>query len=74
MDQAVIIRKDQSGKQTESTVDLKKVIHRQSEDVTMRASDILYVPDNRTKEVLVKAAEIAVGIATAVVIFRLANQ
>jgi polysaccharide export outer membrane protein len=74
MDQAVIIRKDQSGKQTENTVDLKKVIHRQAEDVTMRASDILYIPDDRTKEVLVKAAEIAVGIATAVTVFRLANQ
>ena len=74
MDQAVIIRKDQNGKQTETTVDLKKVIHRQAEDVTMRPSDILYVPDNRTKEALIRAAEIGIGIGTAVTIFRLAGQ
>lgn len=74
MDQAVIIRKDQNGKQTETSVDLKKVIHRQAEDITMRASDILYIPDNRTKEALIRAAEIGIGIGTAVTVFRLANQ
>ena len=71
-DQAVILRKDESGKQTETPVDLKKVIQRQTEDITMRASDILYVPDNRTKEALIRAAEIAIGIGTAVAVFRLA--
>ena len=70
--QAVIIRKDQNGKQTETPLDLKKVIQRQSEDITMHASDILYIPDDRTKEALLRAAEIGLGIGTAVAIFRLA--
>jgi polysaccharide export outer membrane protein len=74
LDHAVIIRKDQSGKQTETPVDLKKVVHRQSEDVTMRASDILYIPDDRTKEALIRAGEIALGVGTSVAIFRLAYQ
>jgi polysaccharide export outer membrane protein len=69
---AVIIRKDDTGKQTETQVDLKKVLNRQSEDITMRPSDILFVPDDRTKQALLKTAEIALGIGVAVAVFRLA--
>jgi polysaccharide biosynthesis/export protein len=69
---AVIIRKDDTGKQTETPVDLKKVLNRQSEDITMHPSDILFIPDDRTKQALIKAAEIALGIGTAVAVFRLA--
>ena len=69
---AVIIRKDDTGKQTETQVDLKKVLNRQSEDITMHASDILFIPDDRTKQALFKAAEIGLGIGTAVAVFRLA--
>jgi len=69
---AVIIRKDDTGKQTETQVDLKKVLNRQSEDITMHASDILFIPDDRTKQALIKAAEIALGIGAAVAVFRLA--
>ena len=46
MDHAVIIRKDDQGKQTETEVDLKKVLNRESEDLQLRASDILYVPES----------------------------
>jgi len=69
---AVIIRKDDQGKQTETEVDLKKVLARQTEDITMRASDILYIPDDRTKEVLLRAAELGIAVGTAVAVFRLA--
>jgi polysaccharide biosynthesis/export protein len=69
---AVIIRKDDTGKQTETQVDLKKVLNRQSEDITMHPSDILFIPDDRTKQALIKTAEIALGIGTATAIFRLA--
>ncbi len=69
---AVIIRKDDTGKQSETQVDLKKVLNRQSEDISMHASDILFIPDDKTKQALVKAAEIALGIGTAVAVFRLA--
>jgi polysaccharide export outer membrane protein len=69
---AVIIRKDDTGKQTETQVDLKKVLNRQSEDITMHPSDILFVPDDRTKQALIKAGEIALGIGAAVAVFRLA--
>jgi protein involved in polysaccharide export with SLBB domain len=71
---AVIIRKDDSGKQTETQVDLKKVLNRQSEDITMHPSDILFIPDDRTKQALIKAGEIALGIGAAVAVFRLAYR
>jgi polysaccharide export outer membrane protein len=69
---AVIIRKDDTGKQTETPVDLKKVLNRESEDITMHASDILFIPDDRTKQALFRALEIGLGIGTAVAVFRLA--
>jgi polysaccharide export outer membrane protein len=71
---AVIIRKDDTGKQTETPVDLKKVLSRQSEDITMHPSDILFIPDDRTKQALLKAGEIALGVGTAVAVFRLAYR
>jgi polysaccharide export outer membrane protein len=73
LDHAVIIRKDNQGKQTATEVDLKKIIHLQEEDLQMRASDILYIPDNKTKAAVVQALQIALGVGTAVAIYRLGN-
>ena len=70
LDHAVIIRKDNQGKQTETEVDLKKVLHQQTEDLPMRASDVLYIPDDHVKEVLIQALQISVAVATAVAIYR----
>jgi len=72
LDHAVIIRKDGTGKQTETEVDLKQVLDQKSEDIQMRASDVLYIPDNRTKQVLLQALQISVAVATAVAIYRIA--
>lgn len=69
---AVIIRKDDQGKQTETEVDLKKVLNRESEDLQLHASDILYVPDDRTKEVLLGALALGVAVGTATAIYRVA--
>ncbi|MGB8493865.1 MAG: polysaccharide biosynthesis/export family protein [Candidatus Acidiferrum sp.] len=69
---AVIIRKDDQGKQTETEIDLKKVLNRESEDLQLHASDILYVPDDRTKEVLLGAVALGVAVGTAVAIYRVA--
>ena len=72
LDHAVIIRKDNQGKQTQTEVDLKKILHQESEDIQMRASDVLYIPDNRVKEALIRTLEIGVAIATAVAIYHVA--
>jgi polysaccharide biosynthesis/export protein len=74
LDHAVIIRKDSQGKQTETEVDLKKIIARQSEDLQMHASDILYVPDSKGKEALYQGLQIAAAVATSVAIYRVAYR
>jgi hypothetical protein len=53
-------------------VDLKRILHRESEDLQMRPSDVLYIPDNRTKQILLRTAELAVALGSAVAIYRLA--
>ncbi len=53
-------------------MDLKKVLSRQSEDITMHPSDILFIPDDKTKQALLKTAEIALGVAAGVAVIRLA--
>jgi protein involved in polysaccharide export with SLBB domain len=74
LDHAVIIRKDEQGKQSETEVDLKKILQRESEDLQLRPSDILYVPNSRTKQVLIRAAEIGLAVGTSVALYRLAYQ
>ena len=74
LDHAVIIRKDNQGKQTETEVDLKKIIGFQAEDVQMRASDILYIPDNKTKAAAYQVMMAAISIGTAIAIYRVAYQ
>jgi protein involved in polysaccharide export with SLBB domain len=71
-DHAVIIRKDSMGQQHEVTVDLKKVVNRQAEDLQLQPSDILYVPDSATKQALLRAAEFGVALGSGVALYRLA--
>jgi len=69
---AVIVRKDDQGKQTETEVDLKKVLNRESEDLQMRPSDILIVPGSRTKQVLLSAVAMGTAMGSAIAIYRIA--
>jgi polysaccharide export outer membrane protein len=71
-DHAVIIRKNEQGQQHEVDVDLKRVLKRETEDVQLLPSDILYVPDSRAKAALLKAAEVGVAIGTGIALYRLA--
>jgi polysaccharide export outer membrane protein len=71
-DRAVIIRKDNQGKAHEVAVDLKKVQNRQTEDVLLQPSDILYVPDSGVKQALIRAAEFGLVLGSAVALYRVA--
>jgi len=73
-DHAVIIRKDAAGKQLEIPVDLSKIVKRESEDVRLLPSDILYVPTSGAKATLIRAAEIAAIVGTAVLIYRVGQH
>lgn len=70
--QTVIIRKDTNGKEHELPLDLRKIEKRQVEDVALLPSDIIYIPDSGTKEVLLRAAEFGIGLGSAVLLYRLA--
>lgn len=71
---AYLVRTDNQGKQLQTEIDLKKILTRESEDVQMRASDILYIPDDRVKEAVIRTTEIAIGLATGVALYRLAYK
>jgi len=73
-DRAVIVRRDTQGQQHEVAVDLKRVLRRETEDVQLQPSDILYVPESASKQAMVRAAELGVAIGTAAAIFRIANH
>jgi polysaccharide biosynthesis/export protein len=70
-DHAVIVRKDIDGQQHEVPVDLRKVMKFQTEDLQLRPSDILYVPNSGTKTALTRAGELALAVGTGVLIYRL---
>ena len=71
-DHAVIIRRDSQGQQHEIPVDLKKVLHRQTEDVQLQPSDILYVPDSGAKQAILRAAEFGIALGSGVALYRVA--
>jgi len=72
--QAVVIRKDTQGRQHEVSVDLKKVVRREAEDLQLQPSDILYVPENAGKQALLRAAEVGLAVGSAIAVFRIANR
>ena len=72
-DSAVILRKDATGQQREVVVHLKKILARKDEDVLLLPSDILFVPESGGKRTAIRLAEIALGIGSAVTIFRVAH-
>src|SRR5215469_9856256 len=65
-----IVRKDGQGKQTATEVDMNKIIHLQEEDLPVRASDILYIPDSKTRAALYQALQIGVAVATGALLYR----
>jgi polysaccharide export outer membrane protein len=69
-----IIRQDQQGKQTQTELDLKKILEFQAEDVPMHASDILYVPDDKVKAIALRAIELTVALGTSVAIYSIAYR
>jgi protein involved in polysaccharide export with SLBB domain len=69
-----IIRQDAQGKQTETEIDLKKILNRQAEDVPMHPADILYVPNDTVKAVALQAMALAVAFVTSVAIYRIGNK
>jgi polysaccharide export outer membrane protein len=65
--EAIILRKNlDTGKRDEMPLDLNKVMKAPSQDVTLQASDILFVPDSNAKKALRRAGDVAVGLTTGI--------
>ena len=73
-DKAVIVRKDNMGRQHEVPIDLKKVLSRKAEDLQLQPSDILYVPESGSKQALFRAAEFGLALGSGVALYRLAYR
>jgi polysaccharide export outer membrane protein len=70
-DSAVILRTNPAtGEKDQIPVQINKVQNHKADDVVMKSSDILYVPDSTGKKVLVKGVEAAVGVGSGVAIYR----
>ena len=68
---AVIMRLNpQTGQRDTIPVQLKKIEDRKADDVPMKSDDILYVPDSTGKKALARGAEAALGLGTAVTVYR----
>jgi polysaccharide biosynthesis/export protein len=74
LDRAVIIRKDNQGQQHEVPVDLRKVQKRETEDVQLMPSDILYIPTSGAKLALLKSVEFGIALGSGVALYRLAYR
>lgn len=71
-DHAVIVRKDAQGQQHQVDVDLKKVMKRESEDVQLQPSDILYVPNSAGRQAMLRALEFGIALGSGVALYRVA--
>jgi polysaccharide export outer membrane protein len=68
---AIILRKDPAtGKNKEIPINLKEILTRKSEDTTLVANDILFVPDSTEKRALRQLANLAMSLAAGVAIVR----
>jgi len=74
-DDATIMRTNPlTGKRDEIAVHIKQIEKHKADDLAMKSNDILYVPDSTGKKILAKGGEAALGITTAVVVYRAAYQ
>ncbi|HEY4087017.1 MAG TPA: polysaccharide biosynthesis/export family protein [Bryobacteraceae bacterium] len=70
LSKARILREKPDGTRTDIPLDMDKVLNGKAENVRLEAGDFLYIPDSRTKNVALKAAQAALSIGTGVAIFR----
>ena len=70
-DDSVIMRNNPlTGQREVIPVHLKRIEHRKAEDVIMKSTDILYIPDSVGRKVLARGAEVAIGVGTSLAIYR----
>ena len=74
-DDAVIFRMNpNTGQRDQIPVRIRQIEKNKTEDVAMKSNDILYVPDSVGRKVLAKGAEAAIGVGTAITVYRVGTQ
>ncbi|HYL68927.1 MAG TPA: polysaccharide biosynthesis/export family protein [Candidatus Limnocylindria bacterium] len=72
---AVIFRMNPAtGQRDQIPVRIKEIEKNKTEDVAMKSNDVLYIPDSAGKKALVRGAEAAIGIGTAVAVYRVGTK
>jgi polysaccharide export outer membrane protein len=66
----IIRTNEKTGERTEVAVDLGKIMAGKSSDLSLRAKDILFVPNSNARSVLYRGADAAVSIVSGVIVFR----
>ena len=70
-DDAVIYRTNpKTGQREAIPAHIKQIEKNKSEDVALKANDILYVPDNLGLKIAARTAEAAIGIGTSILVYR----
>jgi polysaccharide export outer membrane protein len=70
LSKARILREKPDGSRADIPINMDKVLEGKAENVPLQAGDFLYIPDSRTKNVALKAAQAALSIGTGVAIWR----
>jgi len=70
LSKARILREKPDGTRADIPVDMDKVLEGKANNVPLQAGDFLYIPDSRTKNVALKAAQAALSIGTGIAIWR----
>src|SRR6185437_11875161 len=69
LNKARILREKPDGSRADIPIDMEKVLNGKAENVRLQAGDFLYIPDSRTKNVALKAAQAALSIGTGIAIW-----
>jgi polysaccharide export outer membrane protein len=68
---AKILRaKDQSIDRTEIPVNVTQILTGKSRDVSLRANDVLFIPDSKAKNAAIRTIEAAISVGTGLAIYR----
>jgi polysaccharide export outer membrane protein len=70
LSKARILREKPDGTRADIPINMEKVLEGKADNVPLQGGDFLYIPDSRTKNVALKAAQAALSIGTGIAIWR----
>jgi len=70
LSKARILREKPDGTRADIPINMEKVLEGEADNVPLQGGDFLYIPDSRTKNVALKAAQAALSIGTGIAIWR----